>query len=170
MEIKTNTDKTASLLISKQRFLFGVFLFVCGRLTFLLIPLIRSLSLTAEWKNVLSVFCVFGLPDIFTVLAVAVLGKEGFKAIQDKVFAFLKKYGPPQQVSRSRYRIGLIMFFSPLLLGWLEPYATILFPGYAPNRLVFSIACDLLFLSSLFILGGDFWDKLRSLFIYKPKA
>jgi hypothetical protein len=32
------------------------------------------------------------------------------------------------------------------------------------------IASDLVFLTSLFVLGGDFWDKLRALFIYKAKA
>ena len=29
---------------------------------------------------------------------------------------------------------------------------------------------DLLLLASLFVLGGDFWDKIRSLFIYDAKA
>ena len=61
----------------KRRFAFGVFLFVCGRLTFLLIPLVRSSSLNADWKNVLSVLCGFGLLDLFTVLAAVVLGKRG---------------------------------------------------------------------------------------------
>jgi hypothetical protein len=28
----------------------------------------------------------------------------------------------------------------------------------------------LLLLTSLFVLGGEFWDKLRSLFIYEAKA
>ena len=29
---------------------------------------------------------------------------------------------------------------------------------------------DLLLLVSLFVLGGDFWDKLRSLFIHSARA
>jgi hypothetical protein len=32
------------------------------------------------------------------------------------------------------------------------------------------IASDVMFLASLFVPGGDFWDKLRALFIYKAKA
>jgi hypothetical protein len=27
-----------------------------------------------------------------------------------------------------------------------------------------------MFLASLFVLGGDFWDKLRALFNYRAKA
>jgi hypothetical protein len=33
-----------------------------------------------------------------------------------------------------------------------------------------AIAGDALLLTSLFVLGGDFRDKLRSLFIHDPKA
>ena len=29
---------------------------------------------------------------------------------------------------------------------------------------------DLLLLTSLFVLGGDFWDKLRALFFHQAKA
>jgi hypothetical protein len=37
-------------------------------------------------------------------------------------------------------------------------------------RYVIIIVSDVMFLASLFVLGGDFWDKLRALFIYKAKA
>jgi hypothetical protein len=29
---------------------------------------------------------------------------------------------------------------------------------------------DLLLISSLFVLGGDFWDKLRALFVHGAKV
>jgi hypothetical protein len=32
------------------------------------------------------------------------------------------------------------------------------------------VAGDLIFLVSLFVLGGDFWDKLKALFIFESKA
>jgi hypothetical protein len=34
----------------------------------------------------------------------------------------------------------------------------------------FAVAGDLLLLASLFVLGGDFWDKLKALFIYDARA
>jgi hypothetical protein len=32
------------------------------------------------------------------------------------------------------------------------------------------VASDLMFVSSLFVLGGEFWDKLRALFVHGAKA
>jgi hypothetical protein len=34
----------------------------------------------------------------------------------------------------------------------------------------FALAGDLLLLTGLVLLGGDFWDKLRALFIHGAKA
>ena len=36
--------------------------------------------------------------------------------------------------------------------------------------LVVSVIGDLMFITSFFILGGDFWDKIRSLFTLSAKA
>ena len=81
-----------------------------------------------------------------------------------------KKHGPPDQVGRTRYHIGLVMFGLPLLFGWLGPYVTHRIPEYETSRFWISLAGDVMFVSSLFVLGGDFWDKLRSLFIHRAKA
>ena len=104
------------------------------------------------------------------IIAAAVAGKEGFKYIKSKVFGFLKKHGAPDTVSKARYRFGLVLFSVPLLYGWLLPYFTHLIPSYDENRYLINAAGDIIFLSSLFVLGGNFWDKLRSLFVYGAKA
>jgi hypothetical protein len=104
--------------------------------------------------------------EILGVSAVAVAGKSGFAFIKSKVFGLLKQYGPPNKVSRLRYRIGLVMFGTPLLFGWLSVYAAVAIPGFTQNPLPYALSGDLLLLASLFVLGGDFWDKIRSLFIH----
>ena len=58
------------------------------------------------------------------------------------------------------------MFATPLVFGWASPYIAHYIPGFADGRLIYAIVFDLLLLTSLFVLGGDFWDKLRSLFKY----
>ena len=103
------------------------------------------------------------------MIAVAVAGKEGFTYIKSKIFGFLKKHGPPDTVSKTRYRIGLVLFLIPIIVGWLLPYFTHLIPYYEENKNLISVAGDVVLITSLFILGGDFWDKLRSLFIYSAK-
>jgi hypothetical protein len=42
------------------------------------------------------------------------------------LFGFLRKLGPPQQVGRRRYYLGLILFMVPVLMTWAEPYVAIL--------------------------------------------
>jgi hypothetical protein len=43
-------------------------------------------------------------------------------------------------------------------------------PDNSPARLWVNLLADAAFLASLFILGGDFWDKLRSLFVRQARA
>ena len=108
--------------------------------------------------------------ELMIVAAVAIAGKQGFAYIKSKVFGVLKAYGPPKTVSRGRYIVGLVMFMVPVLLGWAGPYAGDYLPGFTENPLIYAIVGDVLLVVSLFVLGGDFWDKLRSLFIYSARA
>ena len=144
-------------------------IFVAGFLTPLLIPIVTSSNLSVGWKTALSGLLALGIPELFMIIAAAVAGKEGFKYIKSKIFGFLKKHGPPDTVSKTRYRIGLFLFVIPILAGWLLPYFTHLIPSYEENKNLISVAGDVVLITSLFILGGDFWDKLRSLFIYSAK-
>ena len=108
--------------------------------------------------------------EVLGIVAVAVMGKPGYAYIKQRLFAFLKQYGPPAEVSRARYTVGLVMFAVPIAFGWLAPYAAGLIPGYAGNMITYAIAGDLMLLASLFVLGGDFWDKLRALFIHSARV
>ena len=108
--------------------------------------------------------------ELLGIIAVAVAGKSGFAMIKAKVGGFLKQYGPPQKVSRLRYRIGLVMFFGPIVFGWVSIYAAAYLPGFTSNPLPYAISGDLLLLTGLFVLGGDFWDKLQSLFRHDAEA
>ena len=98
------------------------------------------------------------------------LGKPGFQYLKRTLFRFFRKYGPPDRVSPVRYRIGLAMFLIPVLFGWLTPYLFHALPAYGAHRMLFGAIGDVLLVSSLFVLGGDFWDKVRALFVYGAKA
>jgi hypothetical protein len=62
------------------------------------------------------------------------------------------------------------MFVLPVVFGWLGPYGAHLIPGYETHRFVVSLIGDVMFVASLFVLGGDFWDKIRSLFIHNDRV
>lgn len=152
------------------RFRLGLTVLIVGWLSPLLIPVITRSSLGTEWKAIVSGLLAVGIPEVFSVAAIAIMGKDGYDLIKDRIFNFLKKHGPPDRVTPARYRIGLVMFLLPVVFGWLAPYGAHLIPGYEANRIVASLIGDTMFVASLFVLGGDFWDKLKALFIHGAKA
>ena len=155
--------------ISDTRFRVGVTILVAGQLSTLLIPLVSSSNLSDTWKMLLSSTFFFVTPQIGIVCAVAVFGKGGFARLKSIIGRWFKQYGPPEVVGRTRYIIGLSMFMLPLLLGWAGPYYGDSIPGYS-DEILYATGGDLLFVLSFFVLGGEFWDKIRSLFIYRAKA
>ena len=152
------------------RLRLGTGLFFLGLIFPVFIPLTLMIEMSAGMKTAVTGIMAVGIPDLMWIAAAAVVGKEGFKAIRDKFFGYFKKFGPAQEVSRTRYRIGLVMFVLPLLFAWLEPYTASIIPGYQSYRLVYNIIGDILFISSFFVLGGNFWDKLQALFLYGAKV
>ncbi len=132
----------------------------------LFIPLVTSSSLSTEWKTGLSGFLLVVGPELLSVAAIAILGKDGFNYLKEKVFGFLKRAAPSAKVSRTRYRVGLGIWALLVVYGWLVSYAPHLVPAYVEHRLALNLTADFIFILSLFVLGGDFWEKIRALFIY----
>ncbi len=151
------------LKIGSALFLLSIVLPLAG------VPLTASLDMSATMTTSVSGVLLIGA-EILGVIAVAVMGKSGYAYIKNRVFGFLKQYGPPRKVGRLRYTIGLVMFSVPILFGWVEPYAAELIPSFTRNQLTFAIGGDMLILASLFVLGGDFWDKVRALFVYDAEV
>ena len=150
---------------TRWRYRLGLTIFIVGFASPLLIPIVTASGLTTQWKTILSGALAVGIPEVFSIAAVAIMGKSGFNYMKERFFSFIRKHGPPERVSRMRYRVGLVMFGLPLLLGWSGPYLLHHIPGYETHRLLVGIVGDLLLISSLFVLGGEFWDKVRALFI-----
>ena len=155
---------------SPMRVKLGIIIFIIGFLSPLLIPVVNIMEITTAWKVFISGALAVGVPEVFAIVAVVVMGKDGFIAMKASIFKLIKRYGPPDEVSRTRYRIGLVMFVLPVLFGWLAPYAPNFVPGYMAHRFWINLCGDVMFVSSLFVLGGDFWDKVRSLFMHGAKA
>ncbi len=136
--------------------------------------LIISTDLSPEWKTILSAVLFFGVAKLCLLAIIFVLGKPGFAYLKAKVFgAFGKAFAliaPAREVSLVRYRIGLLMFLLPLLVGWLMPYVEELMPQWGERDRPFDWLGEAIFVASFFVLGGDFWDKLRALFAHGAKA
>jgi hypothetical protein len=133
------------------------------------IPLVATLGFSgAILASVSGVFLVAA--EVLGVLAVAVMGKPGYLYIKSRVFGIFRQYAPPKAVGRARYNMGLVMFALPILFGWVTLYVSDWIPNLDENMLAYAVGGDMLLLASLFVLGGDFWDKVRSLFVHDAVA
>ena len=165
-----HTGQPAPVVTMDWRLRLGILIFILSIvLPVAGIPLLAQLDLSKTITTSVSAGLLVAA-EILGVAAVAVMGKPGYLYIKSRVIGILKQYGPPQEVSRARYRTGLVMFVTPILFGWVSIYIAEYLPGFIDFPLVYAIGGDLLLLASLFVLGGDFWDKVRALFIYSDKV
>lgn len=159
-----------STAASGWRFKLGVVLFALSLLgPFVFVPLLGALGLSPTMLASISGAILIGA-EVLLIAAAAIMGKSGYAYIKDRTLGLLRQYGPPKEVSRARYYAGLVIFIVPVLFGWMSPYAREIIPLYAGNEVRFAFTGDLLLLIGLFVLGGDFWDKLRALFFHSAKA
>ncbi len=152
------------------RFRIGVGVFVFGWSMPLFIPLVAASELSTQSKAVISGLLAVGGPEVMSLVSIAFLGKAGFNYIKARMFALFKRAAPPDQVSRTRYRFGILIWVLLILFGYFVAYAPSAIPGYEEHRIAMNLVADAFFVASFFILGGDFWDKFRALFIYEAKA
>ena len=153
--------------ISKTRLLVGGTVIVVGFLSPLLIPLVASTNWSLGLKSAVSGLLALGIPEVFMIIGVAILGKDGYQFLKGKLFGFLKQFAPPDEVSLTRYRIGLVMLCLPLFFAWAHPFVGQLIPSLKILPIWCYVAGDVTLIASFFVLGGNFWDKLRSLFVHR---
>ena len=153
------------------RLVLGIGIFVLGWvLALTCVPFVTDSNLSTSLKATLTTLLVVAVPKIFLLAAIAIMGKPGFAFLKASIMGFFKKHGPPAQVGPWRYRIGLVMFFFPFMLGLLLTYFGPVLPGGAEATPRYEKLGDALQLLSLFVLGGDFWDKFRAIFVREAKA
>ena len=108
--------------------------------------------------------------EIMAIPAVAIMGKENFQRIIAMARGQFSKLKPSGEVGRVRHAIGILLFVLPILPTYVTAYAPEWLPDAASQRLSINLCADGMFLVSLFVLGGDFWDKLRALFVREARA
>ena len=152
------------------RFWLGILFFALAWLVPLGIPLVALTGLSMAAKATISGLLLAGLPEVFGVVAIVLLGRDGFAWVEGRALAILRRYGPPREVGRTRYYIGLTMLFLPGIYAWIGMYVPDRLPGYSEHRISIALTLDSLFFASFLVLGGDFWDKVRALFVHGAKA
>jgi hypothetical protein len=148
----------------------GMTLLILAAISPLFGLLVAKTNWSAMVKTTVIGLLTAGVPEILILLAAAVLGKQNFERIKSKVFSVLKRLRPTARVGKTRYVVGLIMFLIPVIPTYIMAYAPQWLPDTSPARLYVNLAADFIFAASLFVLGGDFWDKLTALFVYEARV
>lgn len=161
---------THTLFVRNARFWLGISVLTLSWIAPVFIPVVFMLPFSTEVQSVLSGLLLFGLPEVGSLLAVAILGKPTFQYLLGTMKAWFGRDPAPKPVSKARYTFGLVVFASSNLFGVLLYYAPTLFPNLDTHRIAYGLSADGLFVTSLFILGGDFWNKLLALFVHDARA
>ena len=116
-------------------------------------------------KTGISGALAIGIPEVMTIAAIAIMGRAGHERIKAWAARLLPRIELDRDIGPVRHAIGLVLFVVPLLLGLIMPYVLLKRPLAQDLALALHAGGDLMFLISVFVLGGDFWEKLRGLFV-----
>ncbi len=151
------------------RFYVGLVIFI---VSFFMLPtglVLKEFVKSQFMKDfVLGIFWISA--PLMKIVSVAILGKPSYAWINYKMRYIFFKVAKPHHITPLRYNIGLVLFMLPFLPNYMISLMPHLLPISLHARYIIVVSSDLVFVASLFVLGGDFWDKLRALFIYKAKA
>ena len=104
------------------------------------------------------------------ISSVAILGKPSYLYIKSKFRYHVTRVIMPYHASRLRYNIGLVLFCLPVIPTYILAYAPLFVTQDFYVRIILNLSLDAIFIASLFVLGGDFWDKLKALFSFSAKV
>jgi hypothetical protein len=147
----------------------GLTLLVIGLILPLGVYPVSQTSWPAALKTALCGLLFFGF-EVMAIPAAAIMGKENFERIVGRVKSWIGSIKPSGQIGRVRHITGLVMFVLPIVPAYIMAYVPRWLPDASAARLWVNLCADGMFLTSLFVLGGDFWDKLRSLFVREARA
>jgi hypothetical protein len=150
------------------RFYLGMAALVLAVIMPLCAVFVPALGLTTAQSAVLVGILLAGGPEVLCILAVALLGKETFQYLTHKAKSAFRRAVVDRPASKARYYFGLTI----MLVSWLPAYVYAYFPAVMPGgdaRIYILAGMDLAFVASVFLMGGEFWEKVRRVFVYEGK-
>lgn len=154
---------------ANNRLKLGIALAVGGNVLFFTSAWIAWMPWSASFKAMLWSVLFFA-PEVGTLLGAAIMGKENYERFKTAAFATIGRIKPAGDIGVWRHRVGLVMFCLPILPTYVQAFKPEWLPDDSMWRWIVKIVADAIFITSLFVLGGDFWDKLHALFLREARA
>jgi hypothetical protein len=114
------------------------------------------LDLSTGTTTALVTFFMVGGPEIFLIAGAALAGKQAIESIKKEFF---------QYAGKARYQFGLILFITTVFVNWVFVYINLL-EDYAfdiNTRLIVTICIDVTTIISIFVMGPEFFEKVKRL-------
>lgn len=155
------------------KFYLGIALFTYSWIPYIFVFMIMPfLDFTTTEALSISSITLISAESAFAI-SIVLLGKDFMNMIKAKFKGLFSKKGSStssKPISKLRYRIGIILFLLTIAIPSILT-EIVLYYDYVDviglnNLLYIFLSFDVIFISSLFILGGEFIDKLRELFTY----
>ena len=148
------------------KYYLGLSLIVYSLLPIIIVAILPFMGMTLAQSGAFAVvFLASG--EIAFLCAAALLGKEFLAALKKKVMALFKRTHEPRPVSQNWHRFGVTL----LAASTLPYYAVMIYLLFFSHReaeinfLAWTlVAGEAAFIAGLFILGGQFWERLKHLF------
>jgi hypothetical protein len=104
-------------------------------------------------------FFIIGGPELCVIIGVALAGKEAVGLVKEKLF---------RPAGKTRYRIGLVLLCGSILSNWILAYAEVTQLLSLPlhTQLHTMAGLDIVTIASLIILGPEFFEKFKKLFVW----
>jgi hypothetical protein len=173
MIILTATEKPVDAspppaLKKDWRFYAGITAMVLAVVMPLCALVVPMLGLSTTQSALLAGVLLAGGPEVLCILAVALLGKDTFRYFTHRVMTALRRAVIDQPASKARYYTGLVVILLSWLPAYIYAYSPTLMPG-GDERIYVLAAMDLAFVVSVFLMGGEFWEKVRRIFVYEGR-
>lgn len=146
------------------RFKLGIFFVILSCILPLLGLVVPFLGLPIYPTTFLVAFLLVGGPEVCLIIGAALAGKRAVHLITDKVKRMFRR-GPPKPTSKARYVVGLVLLVLGNLTLLVRDYAAPLFGLEVSNMTLLGVnlVADVVIIMSFFILGQQFWEKLKRL-------
>ena len=121
-------------MTANTRLKIGIALAVGGNVAFFTSAWIAWMPWSAATKATLWGILFF-TPEVCTLAAVAIMGRENYERFKEVVFTWLGRIKPEGDIGEWRHRIGLVMFFVPLVPTYIQAYK----PEWLPDSSVVAL-------------------------------
>ncbi len=178
-QIKQSTGALSTGFTHTWRYKVGMFLIIAGHVILLIGLVLPFLGMGVAISG-----AVVLAGEVTALASIVFLGKEGFKAIKSKIFGAVKaSYTAP--VGRTRHYLGVILLCTNILTtyataayAWLvfskttadNPFPEILGLSFGQQEsavLWLFLAGEITFLLAIYVLGSDWWEKFRRIFVWE---